>query len=776
MTRSPGAQTASPRTLRATVHNPGGKRTTYLEGTLPFAFVSGSKVPLFRLEQSGILLFPVETLGVHGVRCIGLATLTNKDPNLVFSDSVRALTQEEGEAVNVQWEATDWVRDRIEGLIPKVRAKVQGPIDTEPVWYRIVPQVALVADHPLEQRWRIFGRCAEFPQLMIEAEARIRSHSDEIEIAGSVLNSLAGTKDGDVDLLELELVTSDLLWLDNAKGLGFGVPAQRKDIEHDVDPPMLEWAVPLTTRPVHLGCWQGIDFRGAILAMPNDVPIGTLVSDRDPITAARVNNLSQRLFGKAWFVADYSADDDGWLAHKFVPKIPSSEVDATLATCAREVGRVEAWLQRDQAGVMDSRPIGTTPNNNGSGDQEDFGLGKVVNLQTVLTPALVPMLLACASEGLRPTHFREADGSRVTADKHPQLVLWSQVPHWHRGVSVDQLGKEPGTPGWTSNYQGKDKQHLSSNVLAAGYAATGDFILGQHVRDEIEAALMDVREHVDSPRGQGRPLHVLANHYLLTADPRVLDEIALRVRQGFTFWEVQNPWCNDPTRTVRPFGRLTDPRTLTRWDENTSARVPVECWSVWETGLAFEGYLAAWRVLNRFGTTTLHDTAEAMAYRLAHEAGALIVRQGFFRVGTSWTLAANVRIEPDAGTLTPASLYQIGGTDGVMTEPGFWEWCIGAVSWLVEQLPSSTLHGTGLGGYTFADVVDTWDRAAAILRADVLPVPKGAPGPTTRSLEWRRSSRLGARIDELEPTLARLRAELLAAIIPPAKEAPTQIQ
>lgn len=757
-----------PRSVSVCLMNPGTARTTYVEGVLPWAFVKSSDVPIFKFEQSGFILWPIEDVGIHGVRCIGLATLKNEAPNLALLDRVVPLTVQEATALRPSWAPTDWVRDRIEGLVPKLRGKIQGPKDLPPMSFRLVPQVQLVEDHPLEQQWRIFGRCAEFPSLMIEGTARIRSGSDEIEIACSVLNSLAGTVDGDLDLIELEVVTSDLLYLDNGTGLGAGLPVQRPDPDHDTFPPMLECAVALTTRPVHLGTWQGIDFRGAILAMPNDVPINALLADSNPAVRDRVNNLVQRIAGKAWFVADYSGTSTGWLAHRFIPQIGREGMEARISVLSDELSKMENWLLRTQAGVMDSRPVGSTPNNNGSGDQNDFGLGKVVILQSPVMPLAIPRMLACVGEGLRPVHFRERDGSRVVKANHPQLVFWSQVPHWHRGVSVDQLGKEPGTPEWTSYWQGKDKQHLSSNLLAAAYAATGDPVLRSHIEDEIEAALLDVRDHVDSPRGQGRPLHMLANAWLLTGREDVLQEIATRVEQGFAQWQVANPWTEDLTRPVRPLGTLNDPRTLTRYDEQTQTKVPVPCWSVWEHGLAFEGYAAAVRVLRHARAVhgiTAHIGAQEKAERLALEIGALLVTQGFFKAGQTWTLAANVRIEANPGAATPLELYQLGGTDGVMTEPGFWEWCIGAVSYFVEELPDACASKPGiLGGYTPTMTVRAWDRAVEIVKADVLPVPKGSKAPSTRSYEWRRSSMIGAGINAIDAVAPTLRAALLVAL------------
>lgn len=756
---------------RVRVCNPGLARSTYIEGVIPRAVVEASTTKIFKLERHGFPIVPVEKIGLHGFRCIGLAHLRNDQAGATLDD--RLVEMDELEAATIRehvFEATDWVRDRIGGLVPQCRFRVAGAPGEEGRWYRIAPFVSFIDEaplpgHKLEQRWHITGRCAEYPRLQLEAVASVRSGSDEIEIVGTVRNSLAGTEDGDCDLLELELVTSDLLYLDNWRGLGFGQAVQRKDLDHDVDPPMLEFAVPLITKPVHLGTWQGVDWRGAILAVPNDTTIAALLASTNPTTAERVRNLAQRVSGKAWFLADFADTDTGWLAHRWVPRIPDGAEAAWRDVQTQELSKVYAWLTREQASTFDSRPIGTTPNNNGSGDQQDFGLGKVVALQSVFDPGAIPLLLGCVSEGLRPTHFRELNGARVERPDHPLLVFWSQVPHWHRSVSQDQLGKPVGVPAWTSLWQGKDKQHLSSNLLAAVYAATGDWLLRQHIEDELAAALLDVPGHIDSPRGQGRPLHMLANTWLLTGDAYALHEIADRVERGFAFWQEQNPWCEDGTRPIRVLGTLTDPRTLTRWDDASKKRVPVPCWSVWEHGLAFEGYSAAVRALRlAVARGEPYQRALELGERLCLEIGALLVRGGFFQAGQTWTLAANVRIEETPGKDTDPELYQAGGADGVMTEPGFWEWCIGAVGWFVEELPNACASKIPLGGYTTSQVWGVWERARAILEADRMPNAPGASAPSSRSIEWRRCSRIGAGLDPIGFAIPILRARLTAAL------------
>lgn len=60
----------------------------------------------------------------------------------------------------------------------------------------------------------------------------------------------------------------------------------------------------------------------------------------------------------------------------------------------------------------------------------------------------------------RPCMFREADGTLLDFDAHPRLVFWDGRPHWHTGVSPDQLGM-PALPSnfETHGWYGPDRQH-----------------------------------------------------------------------------------------------------------------------------------------------------------------------------------------------------------------------------------------------------------------------------------------------------------------------------
>lgn len=121
---------------------------------------------------------------------------------------------------------------------------------------------------------------------------------------------------------------------------------------------------------------------------------------------------------------------------------------------------------------------GPNPNSGDTGAQEDqvfvrgepFAAGGVGAEQVAYLGALELFS--------RPCHHLEADGSQADPANHPRCVFWSGRPHWHHGVSPDQLGKAgvlPDTHGWS----GPDREHWLYNTVAAA-ARIGDSPALQH--------------------------------------------------------------------------------------------------------------------------------------------------------------------------------------------------------------------------------------------------------------------------------------------------------
>lgn len=123
--------------------------------------------------------------------------------------------------------------------------------------------------------------------------------------------------------------------------------------------------------------------------------------------------------------------------------------------------------------------LGPNPISGDTGAQKDqmFPCG-----QPLLNPGSLPIVFwnACKFAN-RPCHHLMADGSMLDASKlRERLVLWDMVPHWHRGVSPERLGKsEDVTRAHTNGWWGADTEHWLINSLVAGWRLTGRPMLGR---------------------------------------------------------------------------------------------------------------------------------------------------------------------------------------------------------------------------------------------------------------------------------------------------------
>lgn len=156
--------------------------------------------------------------------------------------------------------------------------------------------------------------------------------------------------------------------------------------------------------------------------------------------------------------------------------------DGDLPTChmnAREwTNRYLPALRRDPWGMYQS--IGVAPNSAQTGEQE-------AQILHVGTEALRPdgvgaqevRYLSALRFGARPCHHLRADGSPVTAETNPGVVIWDGRPH--SGLSTDKLGKQRElTRSDTSGWWGPDWQHWIVGDLFAAARLTGSPLV-QHL-------------------------------------------------------------------------------------------------------------------------------------------------------------------------------------------------------------------------------------------------------------------------------------------------------
>lgn len=302
-------------------------------------------------------------------------------------------------------------------------------------------------------------------------------------------------------------------------------------------------------------------------------------------------------------------------------------------------------------GPWEAVPLGLNPRAGSTGDQQDFGvskLGPALSVRGGNALHLEEALFSVLAEAQRPTHFREADGSKVRAAEHPLWVVWSGRTHYHPDVSRDRLGKPPWFPVYEDHgWSGKDNQHWSSLNLCGLYQLTGSHLLRSLIEDEVELYLagqtVDPRLPTtgrDAPRAVGRTLLTACWLWLCTGREdlrkRILDRVRVSVAAAPAFgkpeWQVRVLEWNGP-----------DGRVL-------GGRWPF--WVAWNEALATPGL---WAVHRLFGAQ------DGTARQLAKMSAYSVVRYGFFRRSgeTWWRIANGVRwlTDADEGKALPAEAY-----------------------------------------------------------------------------------------------------------------------
>ena len=184
-----------------------------------------------------------------------------------------------------------------------------------------------------------------------------------------------------------------------------------------------------------------------------------------------------------------------WRQHlRTVDEWSSAGAAANLAICANGIARLYpdgnpqlaagtaplAWTIANWAGAIerlhtwDAGPIGVTARSPSAGAVEDQVF---VGAECAGTPGLgaeTVRYLVALGQSRRPCHHLEADGSLLDLARHPQLRFWDARPHWHTGVSPDQLGKSRGlTELETHGWWGPDVEHWLQNTVALAARLTG---------------------------------------------------------------------------------------------------------------------------------------------------------------------------------------------------------------------------------------------------------------------------------------------------------------
>jgi hypothetical protein len=307
-----------------------------------------------------------------------------------------------------------------------------------------------------------------------------------------------------------------------------------------------------------------------------------------------------------------------WGAFGVVPGPPPGM--ASEGAVRAHLAQRHAGFVRDEAAARGdpfwNGPLGLARNPAQTGDQNDFAVAKLGLVAGTGLPSLLYELEASVlQEACRPVHFFEADGTPVRAEDHPRWVVWSGRTHWNCQVSPDRLGKPCPEPRFQRHgWNGKDRQHWSTNYAAAHCLLTGAHWLRRELANEVELFLAG--ETIDpahttsgpgAPRGVGRTLLAGCWLYLCTGDDRLRRRIDARVEQ--VIWPGWPHRDVDPAR-VRPYsigdpdGRMLDGKRA--------------YWNPWQEAIAVMGLGAVHRL-----------TGAAKARVLAAALGANVVRHGF---------------------------------------------------------------------------------------------------------------------------------------------------
>jgi hypothetical protein len=266
-----------------------------------------------------------------------------------------------------------------------------------------------------------------------------------------------------------------------------------------------------------------------------------------------------------------------------------------------------------------------------TGDQGDFG---VVKLSLVAASSLPSLLVeverAVLQEGCRPVHFFEADGEPVDPAAHPQWIVWSGRTHWHQGVSKDRLGKtfpEPRyeTHGWT----GKDREHWSSNHLAAYALLTGAHWARAELANEARLYVAGQTivpgwstSNAGAPRGAGRTALAAAWNLLVT------DDAPLRARMHERMDRVEFPqWAGRELAAERVRPMAVNPPDARMLQGST------HYWNPWQDATAAFGFAAHHLVTGNANARTL---AEALATNAVRHGWLLVPNEHEVAMALRW--------------------------------------------------------------------------------------------------------------------------------------------
>lgn len=441
-------------------------------------------------------------------------------------------------------------------------------------------------------------------------------------------------------------------------------------------------------RPTESGRWKSVlvedivladgqctpIFRGALLCLPDKVPVARLL-EKEP---DRVAALVARASGKS-YANLVRPGDGGFTSLDYPPFGSPTRTPRLIPDSKAVVSRTAAEVALNASPFWQSFR-GLEYGSNQPGGQYDFGLVKGEEILTGRFVELIQYLPMQTEMGFRPAHFREVDGTQVLKANHPDWWTYQQRTHFHPGQSPDRLGKPTFWPPMERNGWGNtDDQHLSWNTAALIRTlirsdATAD--LTESFRQMMLSAIT-VKNSPSLGRGGiraiGRRLSQ-ASLICLHGDPADIQPTweTLVLKEVTDSMDRMMSGLSGP---VRPQEILHDPRRL---------RGVRPGWNVWEHGLLANGIAAAIATEVYLG---FDHNATLMEYGL--RIAELVLAWGTYEVNGALQVCQDVGWVEDGQPINYEQLW--GADDTWVWKPeyvgfdGWTDWIFPGILWMWRE-------------------------------------------------------------------------------------------
>lgn len=259
----------------------------------------------------------------------------------------------------------------------------------------------------------------------------------------------------------------------------------------------------------------------------------------------------------------------------------------------------------------------------------------------------------------RPCHHREKGGEQLDLNGHPRVAFWQGRPHWHTGVSPDQLGKPRGlmeseAHGWW----GDEREHLFQNTMGAAYQLTGSallhelwmarsrwFLFGETVDPSLSTS------GADASRSRGWAGIYACWLWLCLKDRTLADAIKQRFLKRVDIYMTDTRPIWDTRQTEHYQGDPSKPLI----------GVSAEVWSDTANPTPFPAFVLSYQA--GFGAGALHIAGEFFDWphlrQFAFAQCKSVMERSFKqRPDGSWELWESLGVKPDGTTLPPAEFVE----------------------------------------------------------------------------------------------------------------------